>query len=228
MKADLARTLPAVKSSHRVEALARGMGFRTYASMLCASQEAKTSGKADGASFKNYLEGHGFNVEARRLYQVVARSAIRSVLDAVPVLTSAGIGVGPPNRNADGKWETPQQRNSQFVESQRELLDSEEQFLLSLAFVSRIRKIRTIGSGRGSYGLKHIAEKYLCNYPTGEELGPQYVSNGALIAAAVHWGFCFRKYVDHLGYIELNVSFNMSKRSTNELALKIRPNGAFE
>jgi len=227
MKADLAKVLLNVKSSHRVEAMARGLGFRTYASMLAISQIPRELRKADGISFKNYLENRGFNVGPPAFYQVVARAAIRSVLDAVPVLTSAGIGIGPPRRNTEGKWETARQRNSRFAEWQGELLDSEQQFLLALAFVSRIKKIKTIGSGRGSYGLKHVAEKYVCTFPTGEQLGPQYVSNGALIAAAVHCGFHFKKYVDHLGYDELNVSFNMSKKSTDELDLTVRPNGAF-
>ena len=33
MKADLAKYLPHIKSSHRVEALARALGFKTYAAL---------------------------------------------------------------------------------------------------------------------------------------------------------------------------------------------------
>jgi len=227
LKADLTRALPAVKSSHRVEALARGMGFSTYASMLAAADLPRTLGEADGASFTRYLGSRGFNVEAPPFYRMVARTAIRSVLSAVPVLTAAGIGIRPPRRNADAKWETSHDRNARFLEWQKELQESEEQFLLALAFVSQIRKIKTVANGRGSYRLKHIAENYACTYPTGEELGPRYVSNGALIAASVHAGFNFKKYVDELGYDNLNVTFNMSKKSTDELDRIIRPNGAF-
>jgi hypothetical protein len=222
LKADLTKALPAVKSSHRVEALARGTGFRTYASMLAAGALPGAIGTVDGASFTRYLDSRGFNVEAPLFYRVVARTAVRSVLRTVPVLTAAGIGIGPPRQNAEGKWETSRERNARFLEWQRELLEAEEEFLLALAFVSQIPKIKTARSGRGSYRLKHIAENYACTYPTGEKLGPRYVSNGALIAASVHAGFNFKKHVDQLGYDNLNVTFNMSKKSTDELDRMIR------
>lgn len=51
-------------------------------------------------------------------------------------------------------------------------------------------------------------------------LGPRYVPNGALIAAAAHAGFKVREYDG-----SLNTSFNMSKRSLINLDYEIRPNG---
>ena len=38
IKADLTKHLSEVKSSHRVEAIGRGLGFRTYAALLAASR----------------------------------------------------------------------------------------------------------------------------------------------------------------------------------------------
>ncbi len=229
IKTELTKALPQVKSSHRVEGAARAFGFRTHASLLAATRsEHQLIGIPDGSAFVKYLADHRFNVEAVCLYRVAARVAIRAVLEQVPNLTTAGIGVGPPRRTPEGKWETATQHYSRLLEWRQEFFheSSAEQFLLALAFVQRIRAIKTIGKGPGSYGLKHIAEKYLCTYPDGAPLGPQYVSNGVLIAASVHAGFKFKKYVDDLGYDSLNVSFNMSKRSIDDLDREIRPNSS--
>ena len=38
IKVQLTQSLPDVKSSHRVEALGRGLGFRTYAALRAVSQ----------------------------------------------------------------------------------------------------------------------------------------------------------------------------------------------
>lgn len=40
LKAELSRVLPDVRSSHRIEALASALGYRTYASLLASQQEA--------------------------------------------------------------------------------------------------------------------------------------------------------------------------------------------
>jgi len=69
-----------------------------------------------------------------------------------------------------------------------------------------------------SYGLKHAAEKFACTYPEGAVLGPRYVSNGALIAAAVHAGFDLKTSKDNLGRDEPNAHFNFSKRSLDGIA----------
>jgi hypothetical protein len=60
----------------------------------------------------------------------------------------------------------------------------------------------------------------------GTTIGPQYVSNGALIAAALSAGFKMKTYIDRRGYDAINVSFNMSKRAIDDLDCKYRPDGA--
>ena len=228
MKLDLAKSLPWVKSSHRVEAIARSLGFKTHASLLAATHDQETVPCiVEGSKFVSYLAEHGFEVTPIEFYVAAARTAIRDVLEKVPNLTMAGIGSGQPQRK-NGQWETPEQHYARQLEWREEFFrdGSSMQFLLALAFIQRVKAIKTIGSGRGSYGLKHIAENFRCTFPEGAELGPRYVANGALIAAAVHAGFKFRKYFDHLGYESLNVSFNMSKASVDDLDCEIRPNGA--
>jgi hypothetical protein len=99
-------------------------------------------------------------------------------------------------------------------------------FLASLAFLANVPMTKTIRRSAGSYFIKHIAENYPCTYPDGEELGPRYVPNGVLIAAAIQAGFLYKTYIDERGYHDVNVSFNMSKPAIVDLDCEFRPNGA--
>ena len=118
--------------------------------------------------------------------------------------------------------------NARFQDERAKLIEDQavNSFLTSLAFLTRVRRTKTIRQGTGSYRLKHIAENYACTYPEGEKLGPTYVPNGAFIAAALQAGFKMKTYVDDLGYDCVNVSFNMSKPCLDDLDCEIRPNGA--
>jgi len=229
LKTDLGNALCGVKSSHRCEALGRGLGFKTYASLLAAARApSPVMATADGAAFSAYLAAHDFQVEPKPFYLAVARTRVRAVLATDTRLTLHGIGVGRPKRKDDGNWETAREHYGRVLQSREEFLgdDGLEQFLLSLAFVGRVEPTKTIRPGTGSYRLKHIAENYSCSYPAGGRLGPRYVSNGALIAAAVHTGFRYKTYIDDLGYDSLNVNFNMSKSSLDDLDCETRPDGA--
>jgi hypothetical protein len=229
IKAHLTRALPHVKSAHRCEAFARGLGFSTYASLLVESRsQASTIATANGAAFSAYLAEHRFVESPVTFYRAVGAVALRAGVEKVPKLTMWGIGAGQPARTADGKRESSQAFHARFTAERQALLgdDAVEPFLLSLALMARIKRTKTVRAGTGSYGLKHIAENYVCTYPEGEKLGPQYVANGVLIAAAVHAGFMMKTYVDSLGYDALNASFNMSKSSIEDLDCEIRPNGA--
>lgn len=227
LKANLTKTITEVKSSHRVEALGRGLGFKTYAALRAAAQSIEPStAVVSGASFAAYLAGHGFEVDPTHIYRAAAQVAINGVLERMPRLSIYGIGFGRPQRNEDNTWETPQQCYSRFAEQRQECqgLHASEAFLLALTLLSRIQPTKTITSGSGSYRLKHIAENYSCTYPEGAKLGPRYVPNGMLIAAAVHMGFKYKMYIDDFGYDLPNMNFNMSKRSIDELDFEIRPN----
>lgn len=228
IKAELTRTLHNVKSSHRCEAIARGLDFGTYASALTA-MKAYTSGlrQVRGDRFAAYLADHGFSVSAKPFYAAAAKVALRDVAKSMPKLTMWGIGVGRPRRKSDGRLEDVREMNARFTGERAELVGdgAVEAFLASLAFLARVTPTKTIRKGTGSYWLKHIAENYVCIYPEGEALGPVYVSNGVLIAAALHAGFRIKTYVDDFGYDEPNVNFNMSKPVLEDLDCEIRPDG---
>ncbi len=229
LKADVGAQLPDVKSSHRCEAIGRGLGFRTYAALLAATRGPDPAPvSADGAAFSSYLADHGINVGSRPFYLAVGRNAVRDVLAAEPRLTLYGIGVGRPERTDDRKWETPRERDARVLQSREKFLSDYgvEQFLAARAFIGRVTPTKTIRPNTGSYWLKHIAENYACTYPDGGKLGPRYVSNGALIGAAIHAGFKYKTFTDELGYDSLNVVFNMSKPALYDLDCEIRPDGA--
>ena len=230
IKMELTKSIPEVKSSHRVEAVGRGLGFRTYAALHAAPESAAPPiALMSGAVFSDYLKGHGFEAGPAHLYWAAAPVAIRGVLDTTPRLHIHGLGFGRPQRNADGSRQTPQQQYAEFVERREECVGrrATEAFLRSLALLARVRETKTVRSGTNSYRLKHIAENYACTYPEGEKLGPDYVPNGMLIAAALHMGFKYKSHVDDLGYDLPDATFNMSKAVIDDLDAEIRPQFGF-
>lgn len=229
IKIEMNHRLPAVKSSHRCEAIARGLGCGTYAAARTASRLPGTvSAFVNGRAFTAYLAEHGFNVEPTHLYSVVARIAIADIAERYPRLTDMGIGAGQPWRTDGGKYETPSEHFTRLQEGRKRLMGegSVEPFLLCLALLARVTRTKTVRPKTNSYWIKHIAENYAATYPEGGALGPCYVPNGVLIAAAIHAGFDIRTHVDDLGYDSLNTSFNMSNANLVNLDCEIRPNGA--
>lgn len=228
IKLALTKALPDVKSSHRCEAIARGLGFRTYASLLAEVRSGREPiVTANGAAFMQYLASHDFNVGSPPFYRAVGHAALKTISEKYPRLTNHGIGVGPP-KNLGGYWKTEADRRSRFAEGRADLTSerSVEAFLLALSFVQRVEPTKTIRPATNSYWLKHIAENYAAAYPDGEKLGPGYVANGLLIAAAMQAGFQLKPFVDDYGYETLNAGFNMSKASLYDLDCEIRPDGS--
>ncbi|CAN7617277.1 hypothetical protein [Devosia sp. LjRoot3] len=229
MKGYLLRAMPDVKSSHRCEALARGLGFRTYATMRRVSAgPAEVRATTDCQSFEAYLSAHAFQPSPNALFRAAALAALHQVRRRDDRLTAWGIGVGELQLKSDGSWESYQERQRRFLNARAELVTDGTTipFLLSFALLQRIPATATIRSGTGSYKLKHIAENYVCTYPASSPLGPTYVQNGVLIAAAMHAGFRYKTYVNESGFEGVNVTFNMSKRAVDDLDCEIRPNGA--
>jgi len=230
IKHELTVCLPHVKSSHRCEAIARGFGFLTYASLKVASTTANPPNQiADGMRFSAYLAEHGFAVPSTVFYHAAARRALQGAMAAMPRLTLAGIGIGARQwKLSEGRWETASERKAKF-DSERAALVGDfpvRQFLISLALLSRVQRTKTVRPKTNSYWLKHVAEKYKCTYPDGQPLGPSYVANGAFIAAAAHAGFTIQTHVDDGGYCSLNTTFNMPFSTLAELDIEIRGDGA--
>lgn len=233
IKASLTRTLGYVKSSHRCEAIARGLGLRTYATALAMACSAdQISVQADGRQFRIYLLEHGFDVPHQVFYRAVAHVALADVVRRIPKLAKHGIGIGRPRQIDRTTWESDEELKARFDEERAFLLSDAaiEPFLQSLAFLARVPATKTIRPDTSSYRLKHIVEEYACTYPEGGTLGPQYVMTGAFVAAAVHAGFVFKATHDDLGFDAVVSShFNMSHKALDDLNYEILPfNGRSE
>jgi hypothetical protein len=228
MKIRLGKVLPDVKSSHRVEALARGLGFQTNAAMREAIRAGEVFVLADGRPFLAYLRERGFHVDVMHFYRAVANVAVERVISIEARLSLWGYGIDRFQRRDDGRRETASEHHARFLAQQEQLFSNGalDEFLLSLALLQRIPATKTIRPGTGSYRLKHFAENSRCELPCGTLLGPFYVSNGALIIAAVHAGFHYKAHLDDFGFEEVSATFNMAKPAIDDLDCEIRPNGA--
>ncbi len=226
IKAELTKSLPDVKSSIVWRHWGRGLGFHTYAALRSALHSATPVTVAVTARiFSAYLNERGFEVEGAHLYRAAAQAAIQTILDTVPRLNTMASASGARSAmpTVRGRHPSSSTRNFWSVGGNALGQNAAEAFLRSLALLARVEPTKTIRSGTGSYRLKHIAENYVCTYPEGGKLGPDYVPNGMLIAAALHMGFKYRTHVDDLGYDTQNASFNMSKVVIDDLDVELRP-----
>ncbi|MDX9688981.1 MAG: hypothetical protein RBT70_00750 [Alphaproteobacteria bacterium] len=227
MKADLTRYFPDIKSSHRVEALARALGFNTYAALRTADPfkgGPAVLADVNWTAFDDYLKEKNFQARAKPLFLAAGRASIRLTLGMkerdYQNLTRDGFGINTSHH----RGETPQARTERFIQAREDMLQdsSVEEFLRSYSVVSRIPKTKTVTSKHGAYKLKHIAEKASFTYPDGEKSPPAYVPTGSLIFAAVSAGFWFKPpAID-----SQSVSFNMLQSAIDDLDCGIRPYGA--
>jgi hypothetical protein len=192
MKADLRAALPDVKSSHRVEALARGLGWSTNAAMRAELGLGPAEASADEDAFSGYLREHSFDAPKGGVTRILARCGIRRAMDLDAQLTHFGYGVFHDRK------QTPEERRAKFAENRAGMLDdyAAAEFVRAVAYLSRFGRRKTINTKSGSYGLKHGAEKFAGGY----------VANGMLIAAALALGFSAKP--THFG--SPNAFFNIS------------------
>jgi len=108
---------------------------------------------------------------------------IESIIDKLPILTKDNVRVFKDQAN---------------IQDHEYLMSHLEEFERACEWLKTIDKIKSFNRSNTSYGLKHIAERAMGNY----------ISNDALIAAAIYSGF-------HIKLLENspNVIFNMSKKS---------------
>lgn len=228
IKRFLKQLCPTEKSSVLTEAIARGLQYKTHASLLA---EIKKEGhlKCDSSAdaFSSYCRANSANTASSFFLLSLAKVAIQRVLSSFHMIGGDGYGYGQPKRMGD-RWETNKEHYDRFHEGRRNLDSTPiaKEFLRSLCFMDQIPQIKTINTKISSYGLKHIAEKMPCTFADGEVWGPEYVGNAALIIAALHLGLKFRSYRDDRGYDSPNVNFNLSHKAIVDIDCIVRPGGA--
>ena len=206
LKRHLRNALPNATATERVEALARGLGFKTYASLraLIAATGA-ISKEFDEPAFVSYLAARGTDAPARTLQRVVIRALLDVILAENSILTMHGFGA-PRDRT----WVTDygavvEQSRQEFYEDR-----SCDQFELALLFLQRAERRKTLNRELSSYRLKHVAENIARDFKVRTDLR-NYVSNGAFIAAALYEGF----EVKRVARASLNGYLNISAKSVH-------------
>lgn len=194
MKDVLRAALPSIKSSHRTEALARGLGWTTNASMRSALAAGPVEAEPDENAFRSYLQVHSFDAPDGSLMGSFARAGIRKAMDLEPALSRFGY------RIARDRGESFEEAEARFLTTRSDMLSEQgvEEFIRAANYLSRFGRRKSMNRNRGSYGLKHDAERM-----TGD-----YVANGMLIAAALAMGFSAER--TQLG--SPNAHFNISSK----------------
>jgi len=188
-KGYLATTIPDVKSSHRVEALARALGYATNAALRADLSTASSIRTVSAEAFVSYLEDRGFESAEWVVLHALAKVAIRRVMDAEPNLTTYGIlsSIGPDEG------------------AQRDALLTDyfvRKFMLAWEFVSRCEKAPEFLAGWTSWDLKQRAESY---HHRISGRGGEHIAPGCLIAAFLAAGFRIRKNPDVTSDVEVAV-----------------------
>jgi hypothetical protein len=215
VKARLAKVYPDTKPTHRMEATARGLGYKTYAALLTDLNLGPIKVTADDEALCRAL---GVLAESttgrpiRGLSRAVAKSMLAPVLDEHPELTQHGFD-SIWHGSKDDLRKPIEEREAMFAERRKEAYESDwaaDQFELALIFLGAQTKIKTMNLRESSYGLKHRAENLSREFGMFKHLG-DYVSNGMLIAAAYSTGFSVKR----IGRTSYNAYLNISSKTVN-------------
>jgi hypothetical protein len=192
LKSHLRQMLPDTDSSLRMEAVARGCGFRTYAGLRAGLANGPVQVLPNENVFLAFLGNPAVSGACpdRPLSHAIARTMLIWVLNEHPALTERGYdSIWQGGREEERK--SREERLALLAERRKQAYESAwaaDQFELALIYLSRQGRIKSPNRKMGSYGLKHRAENLSRKFGLFEYLG-DYVSNGMLLAAAYASGF---------------------------------------
>lgn len=173
------------------------MPDKSHCSLLNEATKQKTS-------FKNYQELLSREKNKSSLSpEEISKKHIQKVLDEDADLSYFGIGIFD-----NGRGLSFIDRQKKLSKLREELLNSHEEFTAACEWFKTQKIIKNFNRKRTSYGIKHDAERAM----------NRYISNGTLIAAAVHMGFKYQKI--RFG-ISPNVYFNISQTTLKESNKKL-------
>ena len=189
LKRILGQALPEVKSSHRAEAMARGLGWGTNAAMRAALAGAPANQTIEPVAFTDYLAKRDFIANERVFPNAVLSAQIWAVREANPELSRYGFGVYEENRISVMEW------RKRKAESRAEMLGAQAiaEFERACEFLLQLQKTQAPTRVLTSYKLKHSAERWHRHRGIEGRWDRDYVSNGMLLTAAYHLGFQVRR-----------------------------------
>ena len=222
LKSHLLALAPAVKSSHRVEAMARGLGFGSHAALLSELGETPVPCAVNNGAFGAFLKDRGGGeLPYDTLLEAVirtklsdARTAIAAVLSREPDLCSDGMRTLDRRRSAVDNA-------ADFERSRQAMVEARyiPQFIRAAAYLDTQQKSKTATRGPTSYGWKHNAERFHGAAAPGED---PYVSNGMFIAAALHLGFMIKREAANSPNVLINIAVAKAPRERTRLAGPMR------
>jgi hypothetical protein len=222
LKSQLLALAPAVKASHRVEAMARGFGFGSHAALLAAVGDNPAACAVDNSAFGAFLrERGGADLPYDTLSEAVvrtkfadSRTAIEAVMDREPALCANGL------RSYDRRLSLAD-NTANFQRWRQEMLEAHcvEQFIRAVAYLETREKSKTVTRSATSYGYKHDAERFHRAAAPGED---PYIANGMFIAAALHLGFMVKRDADNSPNVLINIATPKTPRQRSELAGSMR------
>lgn len=193
VKRALSGLVPHAKSSHRTEAMARGLGFGSNAALLAGLRDGPVACSVENHVFGEFLAERGVSdVQFDALAEAVVqakfseqRAHIQAVLDREPDLSANGYRIFDPRLSFA-------EDNARFKESRSSMVDAHQvgQFMRAVAFLETKQKSRTVPRSMTSYSYKHQAERFHRDVDPDSDV---YVANGLFIAAALHLGFTIRR-----------------------------------
>lgn len=217
LKKELGVLLPDVKSSHRVEGMARGLGWTTNAGLRTELAGGPLIRTVDEGRFGSYLAEQGLS-EVRngvlaeavgRADSIAARQAILAVMEREPELTQHGYPYSYKRMTpAERKAEHDRHRASMVTD------DNVEQFLLAQRFLFNQSRTQRVTRKVSSYGYKHQIEEFLRQANAPEN----FVSNGMFIVAALDLDFIVAR-IDGSPNVYLNIGTPKPERPAGRSAI---------
>ena len=129
---------------------------------------------------------------------LITRIDIARVLEQEPLLTANGFGHADTYHESFYKRRTFHDSKAEYIQhfhaSQEILRNSIDECQRCCMYLQHLKKLKSVRYNFGSYGLKHSVERY---HRKLNQFNDAYVSNGALICAAIHMGFSIMRK-DHL------------------------------
>jgi hypothetical protein len=214
--------VPGLKSATSAEAVARVLGFNSNIALRTALRSVEflpcVVTPERGVAF---LAARGANVEREAFVEAILYGAVFAVQDREPELTSAGFGV-ERERDPSERW------GEQFKRKRAELVSIEgiRQVRRALEFLKPFPRTKSIRRAVHSCWLKHLAERHAYVDSDGRTNPPSYVTNGALIAAALILGLSHRvSWHEGIRFGQF-VRFNLSLGPLKETDMRLKPDGA--
>jgi len=193
--------LPHVNASHRIEAMARGLGFKSYAAFIDKLNNGVVEETAVETKFQEYMASKAFTVTPRTLSRALARAMMEPHINSDTRITTHGYRL-PDNYGFSG----PKYVN-EYNRSRAEFYEDWfcDQFELALLFIQHAYRRKTLNRDFSTYKWKHTAENISRKHGIRKDLG-DYVCNGVLIIAALYDGLDVRQISWHSMSAYLNIS----------------------